>query len=486
MGSSFGIDTSGGASKSLQTQAIPWIGGSPTFWGRYFNGTTSNTYQYDKSESEFLHQIGSRLLCFARQMEEVSDSTKAAAHADSNMRGVVEAIGAQYLLDRNISPLIFLDVEPETGKPEHILDQAYYAAWSAAMVAGYKTGGSTIRFRPAVYLNLGDNQQSWLNLNAACAAGAVCEGVSVARYLHNAYQDPPPFDSLVWNDERLTPQPNPIPHGRPKAKIPVLVWQYHGDYLSVKLPNGKTRYGDVDFEMINPAYQDAVLSGLIPPPGADATVAMRTVAFTTIRGQLAFETASDSELATILSADATTVQTDRANLQALAAQLGLKAAMTQLLDFAFTASPEAAQALRYWIVVDFSQPSSERRFHIFDRAKNSVESLLVAHGSGSACKDDAARACDFSNAPGSYESSLGVYRCGDKYLEGEHLRMMVHGLQQGVNDKAYARAIRIHESWYVSDQHVSKFGRCGCSEGCFVLDEKVVDRVVGELTKAPF
>ena len=103
-----------------------------------------------------------------------SDSTKAAAHAESNMRGVVEAIGAQYLLDRNISPLMFLDVEPETGKPEHILDQAYYAAWSATMVAGYKTGGSTIRFRPAVYLNLGDNQQSWLNLNAACAAGAVC------------------------------------------------------------------------------------------------------------------------------------------------------------------------------------------------------------------------------------------------------------------------------------------------------------------------
>jgi L,D-transpeptidase catalytic domain len=348
-------------------------------------------------------------------------------------------------------------------------------------------GAATIRFRPAVYLNLGDSQKSWLNLNAACAGGAVCEGVSVARYLKGKFENPPTFDSLVWNDERLAPQPNPIPPGHANAKIPVLVWQYHGDYLSVKLPDGSTRSGDIDFEMVNPAYDGFVTSGLVPPPPrAELSIAMRRSAFAGIREELAFGTAAESELAAILSADASTAQADRTKLTKLAAQRGLNAAMTELLDFAFTATPKAAQALRYWVVVDFSRPSSEPRFHIFDRAKNAVESLLVAHGVGSACRDDSARACSFGNVPGSYKSSLGIFRCGDKYLEGDHWRMMVHGLQQGVNNKAFSRLIRIHESWYVSDQHVKKFGRCGCSEGCFVLDEKVIDRVVEELTEGSF
>src|SRR6202035_3920583 len=49
MGSRFGIDTSGRVSNSLRTQAAPWIGGSPKFWGRYFNGTSSAKYQYAES-----------------------------------------------------------------------------------------------------------------------------------------------------------------------------------------------------------------------------------------------------------------------------------------------------------------------------------------------------------------------------------------------------------------------------------------------------
>src|ERR1700683_2353886 len=175
MGSHFGIDTSGRVSNSLQTQAAPWIGGSPKFWGRYFNGTSSSKYQYAESENAVLHQFGIPVLCFARQMLEVNDPSKALAHAQANMTGVVEAFGAQYLLDQNISPLMFLDLEPESVTSQYVMDRKYYEIWSAAMVAGFKAGGRTILFRPAVYLNLGDNQQSWLNLNAACVGGAVCE-----------------------------------------------------------------------------------------------------------------------------------------------------------------------------------------------------------------------------------------------------------------------------------------------------------------------
>jgi hypothetical protein len=65
----FGIDTSGYASHALEIQAVPFIGGAPKFWGRYFNGTTTNrNFQYDKSENTYLNQSGIPVLCFARQM----------------------------------------------------------------------------------------------------------------------------------------------------------------------------------------------------------------------------------------------------------------------------------------------------------------------------------------------------------------------------------------------------------------------------------
>jgi hypothetical protein len=49
----------------------------------------------------------------------------------------------------------------------------------------------------------------------------------------------------------------------------LLVWQYYGDYPKRKLPNGKIADGDVDFEMVNPAHEATVQSGLVLPPAAN-------------------------------------------------------------------------------------------------------------------------------------------------------------------------------------------------------------------------
>jgi hypothetical protein len=271
MASLFGVDTSGHASEPLKTQAAPWIGGSPQFWGRYFNGVGPDdenyAYQYNRSESAVLHQLGIPVLCYARQMWAVDDDDSAADHATSNMQGVVDAFGAEYLLDRKIQPLLFLDVEPEND-PDHphpAMTKEYYENWPAAIVAGLKAGAGTIRFRPAVYLNFGDGRQTWLNLNAACAGGSVCAGVAAAHYVppktdQNPHPLPLPFGSMVWDDKQVTPQPNPIPPGQQNAHIPALLWQYYGDYL-----------GDIDFIMVNPAFSDLVLSGVVsPPPPCDA------------------------------------------------------------------------------------------------------------------------------------------------------------------------------------------------------------------------
>jgi hypothetical protein len=110
----FGIDTSGVATQALSAKAAPLIGGPPKFWGRYFNGTSARTYQYATSENAVLRQLGVPVLCMARQMKFVGDPGSAAAHARENMKGVVDAFGAQYLLSRNLSPILYLDLEPES------------------------------------------------------------------------------------------------------------------------------------------------------------------------------------------------------------------------------------------------------------------------------------------------------------------------------------------------------------------------------------
>jgi hypothetical protein len=269
----FGIDTSGNASDLLLTTALPWISGQPKFWGRYFSGTDDQNYQYDPSENKFLSQQGIPVLCFARQTSSVNEDGNAATHANANMQGVITAFGAQYLLSKKISPILYLDLEPEDA-PDNILSVNYYKNWSSALVAGVNVAGGTIRFRPAVYLNQGSSKQSWQNLNTACAGGAVCVGISIARYVSQDGPDPcvaPPLtaNNMVWNDAEVTPEPNPLPTGQANANLPLLVWQYYGDYPSKRLPDGQCQGGDVDFELVNPAYEAVVLSGVVPPPVTD-------------------------------------------------------------------------------------------------------------------------------------------------------------------------------------------------------------------------
>ena len=63
------------------------------------------------------------------------------------------------------------------------------------------------------------------------------------------------------------PKPNPIPHGHANANIPVIARQYYGDYPKKWVPGHEDPVGgDIDFDMINPACESLVLSGLVLPP----------------------------------------------------------------------------------------------------------------------------------------------------------------------------------------------------------------------------
>jgi hypothetical protein len=121
-------------------------------------------------------------------------------------------------------------------------------------------------------------------------------------------------------------------------------------------------------------------------------------------------------------------------------------------------------------IADFSQPSSEPRFHLVDLASGQFESHRVCHGRGS----DPAHSGyleRFSNDFGSYATSSGTYTTAD-YYEGKYgLSMKVRGLDWS-NSNAEARAIVIHNAWYAEDDMIPLHGMLGRSEGCFAMSRE--------------
>lgn len=121
-------------------------------------------------------------------------------------------------------------------------------------------------------------------------------------------------------------------------------------------------------------------------------------------------------------------------------------------------------------VVDYSQPSSEPRFHLVDMRSGAVDSYRVAHGRGS----DPAHSGyveRFSNDFGSYATSNGTYVTGD-YYDGKYgLSLRVKGLDAS-NSNAEPRAIVIHNAWYAEDDMIPLHGQLGRSEGCFAMSRK--------------
>jgi hypothetical protein len=129
-------------------------------------------------------------------------------------------------------------------------------------------------------------------------------------------------------------------------------------------------------------------------------------------------------------------------------------------------------------VIDYSRPSTERRLYVLDVTRPALlHRDLVAHGRGSGEKF----ATRFSNVPGSYQTSLGLFVTLDPYV-GQHGRSLrLAGLEAGVNDLAFERAIVIHGADYVTRGHAARFGRLGRSWGCPALPPAAVDQVIDRI-----
>ena len=135
---------------------------------------------------------------------------------------------------------------------------------------------------------------------------------------------------------------------------------------------------------------------------------------------------------------------------------------------------------RLLVLIDYTKPSTEKRFYILDLLqKKLLLSTYVAHGRGSG--DNYAVA--FSNRPGSYQSSLGFFRTGDTYMGKNGYSLFLDGLEKGINDKARERAIVVHGANYADPAVLKGQQRLGRSLGCPALppdiSKQVIDTIKG-------
>ena len=129
-------------------------------------------------------------------------------------------------------------------------------------------------------------------------------------------------------------------------------------------------------------------------------------------------------------------------------------------------------------LVDFSKPSTEERFYVFDmRHKKLLFSSLVSHGKNSGGN----YATSFSNENGSLKSSLGFFLTENTYQGKNGYSLVLNGLEKGINDRAKERAIVIHGAAYSNPSVIASSGRLGRSFGCPALPQSVSKPIINTI-----
>jgi hypothetical protein len=118
-------------------------------------------------------------------------------------------------------------------------------------------------------------------------------------------------------------------------------------------------------------------------------------------------------------------------------------------------------------IVDFSKPSSDKRLWVIDLRNNrTLMNTYTTHGS----KSGDLYATQFSNRPGSDQSSLGVFKTLNVYGGKHGMSERLQGLEPGINNNALQRAIVVHPANYVTSSFIAAHHQAGRSWGCFAVD----------------
>src|ERR1043165_1353995 len=155
---------------------------------------------------------------------------------------------------------------------------------------------------------------------------------------------------------------------------------------------------------------------------------------------------------------------------------------TEVLQLALRAAQTAAEQglvkrRDLLTVIDYSLPSTQPRLFVFDLvARKLLFRELVAHGKNSGDNVPSF----FSNSSGSLASCLGLFVTADPYVGGNGCSLRLKGLEEGINDMAWSRAIVMHGASYVSEEAIKILGRrWGCPAVRSEVAHTIIDTVRG-------
>lgn len=130
-------------------------------------------------------------------------------------------------------------------------------------------------------------------------------------------------------------------------------------------------------------------------------------------------------------------------------------------------------------IADFGLHSSLPRFHFVNLEAGTVDSALVAHGSGSDPEHDG-WLNGYSNLHDSWATSRGAYVTWEWY-EGRFGTSVRLGGLDSDNSNAFPRAIVMHPASYATPAHVERWGRLGRSNGCLAFGPQVFPQALYRL-----
>jgi hypothetical protein len=129
-------------------------------------------------------------------------------------------------------------------------------------------------------------------------------------------------------------------------------------------------------------------------------------------------------------------------------------------------------------IIDFTKPSSEKRFYTIDlEAQKVLFNTYVAHGKNTGENI----ATSFSNSQDSNQSSLGFYVTGETYVGSKGFSLRLDGQDAGYNDNIRLRGVVMHSADYVSEGWIKKYGRLGRSQGCPALPKEIYKKVINTI-----
>lgn len=157
---------------------------------------------------------------------------------------------------------------------------------------------------------------------------------------------------------------------------------------------------------------------------------------------------------------------------------------------------------RYITINDHNAPMSKARFFVVDLETGKVEAFFSSHGGGGkkGVPESTIDEAFTSNLDSSYASPRGFFITGSKRIGSSDPRwkfsMKLHGLQRGINDNSYARAVVMHPFPMMppgkatsddSNPKLTDYGPFAFSRGCPMLAEEhaenIIDRIKSPNTK---